>query len=152
MINNILIGVFSFYIVMSIFIFKYLMKKIDKLNENNLKHQDEILLARKDSVKKSKEVTRGHISEEFIPLFPDFPYDMSECKFSGMPVDYLVYKGMNNVRDGITDSKIEIIFADVKVNTSQRNKVQNAIKKAIEESRFRWETWIIDENKKIIIK
>jgi hypothetical protein len=55
---------------------------------------------------------------------------------------------MSKVRDG-EDAEIEIIIADVKVNKSKRTKVQNAIKKAIEDKNFRFETWQIDENKKI---
>lgn len=76
---------------------------------------------------------------------------MSDCKFSGQPLDFLVFKGMSDLRDGI-NTEIEIIFADVKVNTSKRNKIQNEIKKAIENNRVRFETWNINNDKRIIIK
>jgi len=114
-------------------------------------HKEEIKKEREDAIKRSKDVTRGNISEEFIPLFPDFPYNMSECKFSGAPIDYIVFKGMTNVRDG-TYVDMEIVFADVKVGNAKRTKVQNAIKKAIDEKRVRWETWRIGNDKKINIK
>lgn len=106
---------------------------------------------KKNAIKKSKDITRGHISQEFLPLFPDFPYNMSDCKFSGQPIDFLVFKGMSDLRDGL-ESEIEIVFADVKVNTAQRSKIQNAIKKAVEQKRVRFETWKVDNNKKLIIK
>ena len=106
---------------------------------------------RKKAVQKSKDVTRGHISQEFIPLFPDFPYNMSDCKFSGSPLDFIVFKGMSDLRDG-KDTEIEIIFADVKTNKAQRSKIQNGIKKAIENNRVRFETWTVQEDKQIKIK
>lgn len=113
-------------------------------------HRAEILENRADAIKQSKSVTRGQVSEHLIPIFPDFPYNASECKFSGQPIDYIVFKGMNDVRDG-REATVEIIIADVKVGAAKRTKVQNAIKKAIENKAVRWETWRIDENNKIII-
>lgn len=105
---------------------------------------------RKNAVKKSKDVTRGNIAQEFVTLLPDFPYNMSDCKFSGQPIDFLVFDGMSNLRDG-NEADVEIVFADVKTNTSRNNKIQNAIKKAIENKRVRWETWNILEDKQIKI-
>ena len=115
------------------------------------RHTVELLENRADAIKRSKAVTRGQLSEHMIPIFPGFPYSASDCKFSGQPVDYLVFKGMNDLRDG-KESIVEIVFADVKVGTAQRTKVQNAIKRAVEQGRVRWETWRIDDNNKIHIK
>ena len=109
-------------------------------------HKEEIAKARKDAVKKSKDVIRGQISEEFVTILPEFPYNMSDCKFSGAPLDYIVFNGMSALRNG-EEAEIEVVFADVKVNTAQRSKVQNGIKKAIEEGRVRFETWTIDKEK-----
>lgn len=113
--------------------------------------RESIKAEREDAVKRSKSVTRGNIAQEFIPLFPDFPYQMSECRFFGAPLDYIIFENMSAVRDG-TNIKINVVFADVKVNTAQKTKVQNAIKDAIDNGRVRFETWQIDENKKIKIK
>lgn len=114
-------------------------------------HTAEILEQRADAIKRSKSVTRGQLSEHLIPLFQDFPYNSSELTFSGKPIDYLVFKGMDAIRDG-KGGVVEIILADVKVGSAQRTKVQNAIKRAVDEGRVRWETWRIDENNKINIK
>lgn len=122
-----------------------------KINKLLSLHKEEIVNARRDAVKKSKDVIRGQISEEFVTMFPGFPYSMSDSKFSGSPIDYIVFNGMSALRDG-EEAEIEVIFADVKVNTAQRSKVQNGIKKAIEEGRVRFETWTIDKDKKLIIK
>jgi len=125
-----------------------LQREIDKVECECKKNTD---LIRKESLKKSKDVIRGQVSQEFIPMFPEFPYNLSDCKFSGAPLDYIVFKGMSDLRDG-NGTEIEVIFADVKVNKSQRSKVQNGIKKAIEEGRVKFETWVINEDKKLIIK
>lgn len=121
--------------------------KIIKLKSE---YEAKLVSERSKAVQKSKDVTRGHISQEFIPIFPDFPYNMSDCKFSGNPLDFLVFKGMSDLRDG-KESEIEIIFADVKTNKAKRNKIQNAIKKAIESNKVRFETWTVLENKQIKI-
>lgn len=142
-------------IVVAVGVISYLLERIEKLKkeiDSNIKHYTErIKIEKAEAIKKSKDVTRGQISEEFVPLFPDFPYNMSDCKFNAQPIDYIVFNGMSDVRSG-KEVDIEIVFADVKTNTSKRSRVQNAIKKAILDKRVRFETWNIQENKKIRIK
>jgi predicted Holliday junction resolvase-like endonuclease len=64
----------------------------------------------------------------------------------GQPIDYIVFKGMSDVRD-LENGEISIIFADVKVNTSRNTKVQNAIKEAVKAGRVRFETWHVKDGK-----
>jgi predicted Holliday junction resolvase-like endonuclease len=122
-----------------------------KFNRLIQAHKNSIQLERNAAVKKSKDVTRGNIAEEFIPLFPDFPYNMSDCKFSGQPIDYIVFNGMSKLRDE-GEGEITIIFADCKMNKAQLSKVQKAIKDAILNNRVKFEKWIINDNKSITIK
>ena len=114
-------------------------------------YQDQIKLQRAEAIMQSKAVTRGQVTEHMLPLFPGFPYTMSDVKFSAQPIDYLVFEGMSTFRDG-KEAEISIILADVKVGSAQRTKVQNAIKKAVEEGRVRFETWTVDKDNKIKIK
>lgn len=111
----------------------------------------DIKIERARAIQQSKSVTRGQVTEQMIPMFPDFPYSMSDCKFSGAPIDYIIFKGMSEFRD-TSDGEISIIFADVKVGSAQRTKVQNRIKKAIEEGKVSFETWTIDKDNKIKIQ
>lgn len=133
-----------------------LMLRMNILHKKELssimeRHSEELEAERANAIKKSKSVIRGQVSEQLIPLFPDFPYRIDECKFSGQPIDYIVFNGMNDIRDG-KEAIIDIILADVKVGQAQRTKVQNAIKNAIDNKRVRWETWRIGEDNKIKIK
>lgn len=103
-------------------------------------------------VQKSKEVIRGKVTEELLPLLPGFPYQLSDCKFFGSPIDYIVFKNMSNYRDGINTDPVDIIIADVKNNKSSNTPIQNQIKKAVLENRVSFETWQIDEQNNITIK
>ena len=100
----------------------------------------------KQAIAKSKTVIRGKISEEFAPLFEGFPYQMSDCKFSGQPIDYLIFKGMSGLRDD-KEGEIEIIFADVKSGNAALTSVQRKIRDAIKNQRVRFEIWNIKDNK-----
>ena len=142
---NEMILLFAFFIVIGLGLY------IKRLKTDNTVLRESIAAERKDAVKRSKAVTRGNIAQEFIPLFPDFPYNLSDCKFSGQPIDFMVFENMTSVRDG-TDVKVNVVLADVKVNKAQRTKVQNAIKDAVEGGRVRWETWTVAEDKTIKIK
>lgn len=140
--------IISILLVCIIALVLYFTKKIDKINQE---HKKKITTERIEAIQQSKSVTRGQVTEHLLPLFPGFPYSMSDVKFSAQPIDYLVFEGMSAFRDG-KDAQISIILADVKVGSAQRTKVQNAIKKAVEEGRVRFETWVIDKDNKIKIK
>ena len=103
------------------------------------------------AVNQSRSVIRGQISEQLVPLFKDFPYNSSDLKFSGQPIDYLVFENMSKLRD-TGEGEISIIFADVKSNTSKNSKIQVAIKKAIEQGRVKFENWNIDLEGNLKIK
>ena len=63
---------------------------------------------RKDAILRSRSVLGGHFSEQLAPYLPDFEYLPTECRFIGKPIDFIVFKGMD-------DKKIdEIIFVEVK--------------------------------------
>lgn len=111
--------------------------------------QESIKKEREDAIKQSKSVISGQTNENTISLFSNFPYNTQDIKFSGNPLDYLVFNGMTKLRD-TNEGDIEIIFADVKTNTSSNTKIQNAIKKAIINNRVRFETWKVIDNKLII--
>lgn len=140
--------IISILLVCIIALVLYFTKKIDKINQE---HKKKITTERIEAIQQSKSVTRGQVTEHLLPLFPGFPYSMSDVKFSAQPIDYLVFEGMSAFRDG-KDAQISIILADVKVGSAQRTKVQNAIKKAVEEGRVRFETWTVDKDNKIKIK
>lgn len=115
------------------------------------RHKLEIEAARTDAVKRSKAVLKGGISEQIIPLLPDFPYNLPDCKFLGMPLDYIIFNGMTSLRNG-NDTDMEIIFADVKYNTATLNSIQREAKRAIEAGRVRFETITINKENQIKIK
>lgn len=98
---------------------------------------------REDTINQSRSTIRGQVSEQIIPIFPDFPYNLGDCYFSGKPLDFTVFENLTSLRDGNKDAKVNIILADVKYNRAKRSPYQNAIKEAIEQGRVRFETWRI---------
>lgn len=122
-----------------------------KLNGNlkQLKEdqEKEIAITRQESLIASRNTVRGQVSEELAPLFPGFPYNLSDCKFSGSPHDYLVFNNMSAIRDGDKTKALEIIIAEVKTNKGRPTIIQKAIKEAINNGRVRFETWRIVDNK-----
>lgn len=107
-----------------------------------------------DTIDQSRSTIRGQVSEQIIPLFPDFPYNLGDCYFSGKPLDFTVFENLTSLRDGNKNAKVNIILADVKYNRAKRSPYQNAIKEAIEQGRVRFETWRIlpDNSIKIEVK
>lgn len=87
------------------------------------------------AITKSRSVLKGKISEEMAPLVEGWKWEISDCRFYGSPVDYVVYKGLSN------NNVEEILFVDVKTNTATLSPRQKQIKKCIEEGRVSWVTF-----------
>jgi predicted Holliday junction resolvase-like endonuclease len=94
---------------------------------------------REDAIKRSRSVLKGHFSEQLAPYLPDFKYNPTECKFLGKPIDFLVFKGLD-------DKEIEeVIFVEVKSGKSGLNKNERSLRDAIKEKRVRWEEYRVPE-------
>ena len=113
--------------------------------ELELEHKQDLLDAQKRSVNTSRAVLKGKMAEQFAPILPEFRYLPSDAKFLGDPVDYVVFDGYTNFRDGDgTVDDIEVILLDIKSGGARLSKGQQAIAQAIREGRVRFETLRID--------
>lgn len=87
---------------------------------------------RKEAVLRSRSVIGGQFSEQLAPYLPDFQYLPTECKFMGKPIDFIVFKGMD-------EKKIdEVIFVEVKSGNAKLNGHEKNLKETIEKKRVRW--------------
>ncbi len=85
------------------------------------------------------------MAEQFAPVLPEFQYLPSDAKFMGDLVDYIIFDGYTDFRDGDgTADDIQIILLDVKKWRGTFNKGQQAIAQAIKEGKVRFETLRID--------
>jgi predicted Holliday junction resolvase-like endonuclease len=92
---------------------------------------------KKDSLNRSRAVLKGQISEQLAPFLPEFPYKPSECKFLGKPIDFIVFKGLDN------QEIEEIVFVEVKTGKSKLNKTEKGLKDAINNKDVKWEEYRI---------
>ncbi|MBD1220774.1 endonuclease [Acinetobacter seifertii] len=112
--------------------------------ELELEHQQALAQAQK-SVNTSRAVLKGKMAEQFAPILPEFQYLPSDAKFLGDPVDYVIFDGYTDFRDGDgTAEDIQIILLDIKSGGARLTKGQQAIAQAIKEGKVRFETLRID--------
>ncbi|HRA28150.1 MAG TPA: Holliday junction resolvase-like protein [Acinetobacter johnsonii] len=113
--------------------------------ELELEHQQALTHAQKRSVNTSRAVLKGKMAEQLAPIMPQFEYLPSDAKFLGDPVDYVVFDGYTDLRDGEgRPEDIEIILIDIKSGGARLTKGQVAIAQAIQAGRVRFETVRID--------
>ncbi|ENX12836.1 hypothetical protein F894_02756 [Acinetobacter sp. CIP 51.11] len=113
--------------------------------ELELEHQQSLIAAQKRSVNTSRAVLKGKMAEQLAPIMPEFQYLPSDAKFLGDPVDYVVFDGYTNFRDGEGDAEdIEVVLIDIKSGGARLTKGQQAIARAVQEGRVRFETIRID--------
>jgi predicted Holliday junction resolvase-like endonuclease len=63
---------------------------------------------RQDAIRRSRGVIHGKVTEHLIPYFPAFPWNPSDARFLGSPVDFIVFHGLSE------GEVTEIILVEVK--------------------------------------
>jgi len=113
--------------------------------ELELEHQQTLASAQKRSVNTSRAVLKGKMAEQLAPIMPEFRYLPSDAKFLVDPIDYVVFDGYTDFRDGEGLAEdIEVVLIDIKSGGARLTKGQQAIAQAIQDGRVRFETIRID--------
>lgn len=113
--------------------------------ELEMEHRESLILAQKRSVNTSRAVLKGKMAEQMAPIMPEFQYLPSDAKFLGDPIDYVVFDGYSDFRDGDGLAEdINVVLIDIKSGGARLTKGQMAIAQAIREGRVRFETIRID--------
>lgn len=88
---------------------------------------------RKDeALKQSRAVIGGQVAEQLSPLLPGFPGSVSEARFLGKPIDYIVF-------DGMDEKNIEqVTFVEVKSGESSLSGQERRLRDAVRDGKVRW--------------
>jgi predicted Holliday junction resolvase-like endonuclease len=95
---------------------------------------------RRDAAMRSRAVTAGQFAEQLAPYLPDFPYRPTEAKFLGKPIDFIIFRGLDDRAVG------EIVFIEVKSGDSRLSTTERGIREAIEAGRVRFEEYRIPQS------
>ena len=103
-------------------------------------HQQALKEAKNRSLDGSRAVIKGKIAEQLAPVLPNFKYLPSDARFIGDPVDYIIFNGYTGIKDnGDHESNLEIVILDVKTGQASLTQFQQAIAKAVNAGRVRFE-------------
>jgi len=94
---------------------------------------------RKDSVNRSRSTLKGRISEQMAPLLPEFPFSPADARFIGNPVDFVVFDGYTEAKDGDGD-QVTVVLVEVKKGKGRLTREEMLIRTAVEEGRVSWKT------------
>lgn len=100
-----------------------------------LENEAAIEEARKTSVEASRKTLTGHMTERLAPHMPSFPYDPTEIRFLGSPVDYVVFRGLAAGRVE------EIIFLEVKSGRGQLSTRERSVRATLESAKVSWDLY-----------
>ena len=103
----------------------YLMYEIGRLVGEKTT-ADKFPDAKKAAVRRSRSVLGGMFAEQLAPYLPNFPFSPTEAKFIGAPIDFVVFKGMDEQRIE------EVIFVEVKSGAARLNHNEHSLKAAID--------------------
>ncbi|HUX38965.1 MAG TPA: Holliday junction resolvase-like protein [Rectinemataceae bacterium] len=90
---------------------------------------------RNDAVRRSRAVLGGLAAEQLAPWLPGFPWDPTELRFVGKPLDFIVFKGASR---GEVE---EVVFVEVKTGSSAPSRVERSLRDAVLRGRVSWSQW-----------
>ncbi len=94
---------------------------------------------RQDALGKSRAVLKGMIGEQLAPMLPEFRYNPADARFLGSPIDYIIFDGYSEAKEG--RGKIRrIVLMDVKTGNAQLSPIEKKVKDAVAEGSIHWET------------
>ena len=99
--------------------------------------ETELPIYRKEAILKSRAVLSGQFSEQLAPFLPGFDFKPTECRFVGKPIDFLVFKGMDEREID------EIVFVEVKSGGAKLSPIEKKVKEAVKNRKVRWEEYRI---------
>jgi predicted Holliday junction resolvase-like endonuclease len=94
---------------------------------------------RRDSVDRSRSTLSGQFLEKLAPHLPEFPYDPTDVRFLGSPVDYVVF-------DGLAEGELrEIVFLEVKSGRSELSSRERRVRDAVQARAIRWHVYRVPD-------
>jgi len=131
---DITIIILAVLIIVALIIGYFIGKKITQHN-----WEDKLPEIREDAIKKSRAVLGGQFSEQLAPFLPDFPYNPTEARFIGKPIDFLVFKGMDEKNIN------EVVFVEVKSGNARTSPVEKTLKDVIQNKKISWAEYRVPE-------
>ena len=125
-------------IIIALLIFLFIGYSFGKYASKK-QHEEKIPDIREDAIKKSRAVLSGQFSEQIAPYLPQFPFKPTEARFIGKPVDFVVFRGMDE------KSINEVVFVEVKTGQSQLSKVEKSLKETIQNKKVNWYDYRVPE-------
>ena len=119
-------------IAIIVFLINKMLKDKKEFRDFKFQRDNDILEARKDSIKKQRATIKGQISETLAPWSMTVVDSVSELNFLGNPIDFIGFKGLDGKGD------VDIKFIEVKSGKSKLNQNQKRVRDAVIAKRIEW--------------
>jgi predicted Holliday junction resolvase-like endonuclease len=87
---------------------------------------------RRDALKRSRAVLGGLAAEQLAPFLPGFPFDPTELRFVGKPVDFIAFVGASSGRIE------EVALVEVKSGNAALSPVERSLRDAVAAGKVRF--------------
>ncbi len=138
---GLIIGVIVSSILASIVLFYILRRAASKLFESW--KEKEMRKELDEALQRQRYVVKGKLSEQLFPVIYSKINDISDARFIGNPIDYIVFDGLSK---GVSEGKgqVNVRFIEIKTGSSSLSKSERFVKDAIENKRVEWEEVKLD--------
>ena len=120
-------------IILALILYNIYQKRMINIRVQQLVQQEKDRI-RKDALSRSRAVLKGKIGEQMAPLLDAFPFQPSDARFIGSPIDYIVFDGYSH------NNPTEIVLIDIKTGNAQLSSAEKRIAALVNAKRVWWMT------------
>ena len=119
-----------------------------------LRWSGELKAARLQSVNQARSTLKGQIGEQLAPLLPGFQYAAADARFLGDPIDFVVFNGYTEMRDGLNGqgSEVEVVILDIKRGNARLSEAQKAVAAAVCAGRVRFQVVRVADDGRVSVQ
>jgi predicted Holliday junction resolvase-like endonuclease len=141
----VMIFALAIFAVLILVLLLLLFRMQRQMTQQAISHHEELDAARHDSIERSRVTLKGQMAEQMVTILREFPYLPADARFIGDPIDYVVFPGYTNVRDGEGDpEELEVVLLEIKQGSARLSTLQRAIGRAVAANRVRFEVGQVD--------
>ena len=113
-----------------------------QLSEQERRHGKALEERSKRAVSAARGSINGQVAEHAFPMAPEHDYHPKDVFHLGGIVDYVVFDGLHEIREGARDPEgLTVVMVDVKFGSSRMTTEQQAVMTALNAGRTRGEVW-----------
>ncbi len=136
--SNVIVILAAIIVILLVYV-AYLKRSVGLEVEKRVLEREDLI--RKDALDRSRASLKGRLSEQIVPFLEQFHYNPADARFIGSPIDFVIFDGYTDVKDGGADKPIGVVLMEIKKGRyASLSQEERRIEEGVKKGMVKWET------------